>query len=446
MSDQHAAFASGCYGHTVVKTPNIDRLASEGVRCDNAYTTSPVCVPARFSAMCGQYPHTTGCLFSTPLPVDVRTAAHMFRDHGYLTAFIGKMHPCEPQTYGYDFLVDMGHYYDYLGPKTEVFARGMGAKDTGSGMPWMNSWYRPHSWHDEPLSPQMPSVLDDADHFEAFVARNCESFLTRYGHRPFFLFASLLKPHHPFFAPPEYHAMYPPEEMELPETALDWANVPDDARHKLATELADQGEEALRKAQATISAYYACTTYMDECVGRILATLDRLGLAENTIVVYTSDHGEMLYDYGLRGKFVFYERSARVPLIVRHPGQIAAGTSTDALIDFTDLVPTSLGLAGLENTDRLDGVDQSQVIRSEIPRLRDACFSELRDRIMIRTERWKLCRYPGEQWYLYDMVNDPAESTNLYEERRNDPEIVACRERLLAWKAEPPRYEGANKR
>lgn len=432
MSDQHGSFASGCYDHPFVKTPNIDHLASEGMLFENAYTSSPVCVPARFSAMSGKYPHSTGCEGSRPLPVDVRTAAHMFSDEGYLTAFIGKMHPVDPQTHGYHFLVDMGHYYDYLGPKTEIFGRGMGAHDSGCGLPWMKSWYKPYSWLDQPLSRDMPSNLDAEDHFEAFVARNCEAFLEEYHSRPFFLFASFIKPHHPFVAPSHYHDLYPPETMELAESALAWSGLPTCASYRLQTDLQDP--DAQRRALETMSGYYANVTFMDECVGRILKTLDRLNLAENTLVIYTSDHGEMLFQYGLRGKFLFYDRSAKIPLIMRCPNRIQSGSTSTALTDLTDLLPTSLRLAGIEPDPDLDGCDLSGCLNGSSERVRSACYSELNDRIMIRTDRWKLCRYPEEEWFLFDMHDDPDEANNLYPRNCEMLEIQFLRSQLLDWK------------
>jgi choline-sulfatase len=433
MADQHAGFASGCYGHPVVQTPNIDRLAREGMRFENAYTPSPVCVPARFAAMTGRYPHTTGCTGNdTPLPVWERTAAHAFAGAHALTAFIGKMHPVDPQTHGFDFLVDLGHYYDYLGPKVEIWGRGMDARNTGCGLPWMDSWYTPHTWLDRPLNPELPSVLAEPDHFEAFVAHNCQVFLREYGQHPFFLFASLIKPHFPYVSPPEYHALYDAAEMVLPGTAHDWHEVPEARRTHLVRNLDDP--EARQAALAEIADYFAATTYMDACVGRILAAIDDLGLRDETLVIYTSDHGEMLFHHGLRQKFVFYEQSARVPLIARLPGVIEPGSTTHALADLTDLLPTSLSLAGVESRFPMDGVDLSPVLQGEASSVRDACFSELGESMMVRSGRWKLAFYPSDQWHLFDLASDGDERDNLYGRHKDNPEIAALHDDLLRWR------------
>jgi choline-sulfatase len=432
MADQHAAFASACYGHPVVQTPNLDRLAGEGMRFENAYTPSPVCVPARFAAMTGRYPHTTGCTGnSTPLPVWERTVAHKFGNAGYLTAFIGKMHPVDPQTHGFDFLVDMGHYYDYLGPKTEIWARGMDARNTGCGLPWMDQWYTAHTWLDQPLSESMPAVLDEPDHFEAFVARNCEAFLRTYADHPFFLFASFIKPHFPYASPPPYHDLYTDVPLLLPETAGERPDLPEE-RQVFSRDLRDP--EIRREALRETADYFAAVSYMDECVGRILATINDLDLRENTLVIYTSDHGEMLYHHGLRQKFVFYEQSARVPLLARLPGLIESGSSTDALTDLTDLLPTSLDLCGIEVDNDVEGCSLSPVLLGKSHGVRDACFSELGNSMMVRTRRWKLVFYAKDHWQLFDMASDIDERYNLYDRLHTNPEIIRLRDRLLAWK------------
>ena len=136
MSDQHSVRALGCYGNSVVRTPHLDRLAAGGLRFDRAYCAYPVCVPARFTMLTGRYPHHTGCTGNgTPLPLRERTAAHHFSQAGYATAFLGKLHPVDGQTHGFDYYMDFGHYYDYLGPKTAIFTAGMGAEDSGSAPP-----------------------------------------------------------------------------------------------------------------------------------------------------------------------------------------------------------------------------------------------------------------------------------------------------------------------
>lgn len=433
ISDQHTYRAAGCYGSSVVRTPHIDALASEGMRFDGAYTPAPVCVPARDSILCSRYPQRLG---GRPLAVTLPTAAHRFHDAGYCTAHIGKMHPQVPYTRGFDYLVDAGHYYDFLGPKMEIFTRGMRARNAGCCYPWMSRrWYEQTSWLDAPLTPGMPENLVEADHFESFVVDCCESFFDAHdAAMPFFLQANFLKPHFPFVSPPRYHAMYDPCNIRLPETLRTDPGIPADslkANGKLAP-----GEKGEAEARQYIADYYAATSFMDACLGRLVASLRRRGLWEQTIVIYTSDHGEMLYEYGLTGKFIFREPSVRVPLIMRVPDVTRPGSATGAITDLTDLLPTCLALCGIAADDHIEGVDLTPVLNGESHQVREYCYSKYADSLMIRSQRWKLSRYAGEVWRLYDMLADPDETVNRYPELSETAEVIRMRNRLLAWKGD----------
>ena len=348
--------------------PYLDRLAAGGLRFDRAYCAYPVCVPARFTMLTGRYPHHTGCTGNgTPLPLRERTAAHHFAQAGYATAFLGKLHPVDGQTHGFDYYMDFGHYYDYLGPKTAVFTAGMGAEDSGCGSPWItifregagqrSPWVQPDApRHNDTLAVQQ--LLDEPDHFESFVARETVRFLETYRDEPFFVVASFLKPHNPFAPPAEYAALYRPEEMPPPGGVCPRGARPRRVRNRdggagppAPAALAPRpgGRDPGRGAWARrfLAAYYGNVTHMDACAGRILEALEALGLAQNTLVLYTTDHGEMGYEHGLRGKFNFFEASARLPLLARLPGVIPAGAATNALVDQADFVPTLLELCAV---------------------------------------------------------------------------------------------------
>jgi choline-sulfatase len=465
MSDQHSSRALGCYGNTVVRTPRLDRLAREGLRFDRAYCSYPVCVPARFTMLTGRYPHHHGAVGNrTPLPLRERTAAHHFSHAGYATAFLGKMHPVDAQTHGFDYYVDFGHYYDYLGPKTEVFTRGMGADDSGSGSPWVTV-YQKHLAHpggrdlspwfreDEPKA-AMPAetllpreTLPEEDHFESFIARETIRFLRTYRDEPLFVVASFLKPHNPFAPPAEYAAQYKPEDMPLPTwDPAHLQKVPRQARQRGAPEAGTPaGDEWARRF---LAAYYGNVTHLDACVGRVLDALDELGLSENTLVLYTTDHGEMLYEHGLRGKFSFFEPSARVPLLARLPGRVPAGTETDALVDQADFVPTLLDLAGVEPAPRsrpLDGASFARVLSDPAAPGKPFAFGEyalnsLQPFYMRRSERWKYVYYTapattgsGPTEELYDPQTDPGELDNLAVRPEYADVVAEQRSLLLAY-------------
>jgi choline-sulfatase len=457
MSDQHAAGALGCYGNRIVRTPRLDRLAAEGLRFERAYCSYPVCVPARFTMLTGRYPHHTGCTGNhTPLPLRERTVAHHFSAAGYATAFIGKMHPVDAQTHGFDYYVDFGHYYDYLGPRTEVYVLGMGAGDTGAGMPWLSMYFeRPDraSWN--ALRPERPrgpgaiaralepaQVLPEEDHFESFVARETIRFLRTYRDEPLFVVASLLKPHAPFAPPPEYRALYSPDEIPLPRWPAGHLDaVPAQSKARPIPGAGTPAGDAI--ARQFLTAYYGNVSHLDECCGRILDALDELGLRERTLVLYTTDHGEMAYEHGLHGKGNFFDGAARIPLIARLPGVVPAGTATRALVDQGDFVPTLLELCGVAPAPRsrpLDGASFAPVLRDPSSRGKPFAFGEYalgsgRPFYMLRDERWKYIYYTAGELreQLYDLENDPGEFTNLALDPGHRPTCERLRAQLFTF-------------
>ncbi|MDQ3699632.1 MAG: sulfatase-like hydrolase/transferase, partial [Chloroflexota bacterium] len=444
MSDQHSVRALGCYGNPVVRTPRLDRLAIEGTTFERAYCSYPVCVPARFTMLTGRYPHHTGCTGNTtPLPLRERTAAHHFAQAGYATAFLGKLHPVDGQTHGFDYYMDFGHYYDYLGPKTAVFTAGMGAEDSGCGSPWITI-FRGEGPHRSPwVAPDLPAhndtlavheLLAEEDHFESFVARETIRVLETYRDEPLFVVASFLKPHNPFAPPAEYAALYRPQDLPLPQWPPEHpASLPPQIRGRTAPGAGTPEGDAW--ARRFLAAYYGNVSHMDACAGRILDALERLGLAENTLVLYTTDHGEMGYEHGLRGKFNFFEPSARIPLLARLPGRIPAGSRTQSLVDQADFVPTLLEVCGVPPASRSQPVDGASfapaLARPEAPGKAFA-FGEYdlprSPFYMRRGARWKYVRYtapaadataqddgvgparPIEE--LYDPQADPGELHN----------------------------------
>ncbi len=460
LSDQHSVRALGCYGNHLVRTPRLDRLAAEGLAFDRAYCSYPVCVPARFTLLTGRYPHHHGAISNaTPLPWRERTVAHHFGQAGYVTAFIGKLHPVDAQTHGFDYYIDFGHYYDYLGPKTEIFTRGMGADDSGSGSPWLTIYPHARQAYGSPARDRSPwirpddpkrnevlewgEVLPEEEHFESFVAREAIRFLRTYRDEPFFLVTSFLKPHNPFAPPPEYAALYRPEEIPVPSwPAEHLARIPPQAKRRAAPHAGTPEGEAW--ARRFLAAYYGNVSHLDACLGRVLDALEELGLAGETLVLYTTDHGELLYEHGLRGKFCFFEPSARLPLLVRLPGVVPAGARTRALVDQADFVPTLLevcGVAPASRTAPLDGQSFARVLVDPAAPGKPFAFGEFalhtgRPFYMRRSDRWKYVYYtvgqlgeePAEE--LYDPDADPGELVNL----AGDPalgEVVAGERRQL---------------
>ena len=414
MVDQHTPFAVGCYGNTRVKTPNLDRFAQQSTLFSNAYTSSPVCVPARFSALSGLYPSHSGCVSNqTPLPITTRTMAHIFREQGYITGFIGKMHPVDPQTHDFDYYVDFGHYFDYLGRHIETYTRGMHADDSGKGVPWITTYQNPNnSWNLVPPRSGLPRRLADEDQFENFVVREATRFLRTYRQHQLLLFVSFLRPHTPLIVPQRFYDLYCEEDMEMDKFRQEDLN--SYLRRRLAPGWGTC--ETTELAQRHMHNYYATVSYVDDQFGELCKALQNLNMWDDTIVVYTSDHGEMLYQHGMVGKFTFYEGSVKVPLMIRQPQQ-TTGNVFSVPVDHTFLLPTLMGLANFDPRG-MDGLDVSRMLGGRLDAVTSyPIFSELtlgqgEVTRMVRYRNWKFVQYLDDFSQLFNLDEDPEEFSN----------------------------------
>ena len=289
----------------------------------------------------------------------------------------------------------------------------------------------------------MRDLLPEEDHFESFVARETIRFLETYRDEPLFVVASFLKPHNPFAPPAEFAARYRAEDMPLLLRTGDGAELPAQIRSRMAPHAGTPaGDDWARRF---LAAYYGNVSHMDACAGRILDALQRLGLAENTLVLYTTDHGEMAYEHGLRGKFNFFEGSARIPLLARLPGRVPAGSASDALVDQADFVPTLLDVCGLpaaSNSRPVDGASFAPALADPGHPGKSFAFGEFSldtpaPFYMRRGPRWKYVLYtggaPAQAEALYDMVDDPGETRNLAADPASFPVREAERAALLAY-------------
>jgi choline-sulfatase len=439
ISDQHRRDITGCYGNGIIATPAIDSLATRGVLFDDAFCPSPLCLPSRSALITGQWPHTCGGVrHGQEAGIhDVPTMGSVFRDAGYAPAAFGKMHvPGESpeRDFGFDdralriYTYDWQDYIDAIGAdNVDRYA----TYRTGATCEQRNH-YNPEN---------VPVDLADDLMYDAMVVDLTEAFLREHRNDRFFAWVGLEKPHPQWYAPARFHALYDPADMPLPETLYDTlTDVPDTVNLLRSWVPPDTiGEAGVRGA---IAAYYANVAYLDSQIARLLRNLDDLGLTENTIVVYTSDHGDNLFEHGLLQKHCFYEGSVRVPLIVAGPG-LPQQQRRSQLASLIDLFPTLLDLNGLEQPAGLEGVSLGPAITRDAVVDRDAVFSEFYDggpaERMIRTERWKYIHTEGDICQLYDLQSDPLERTNLI----GDPQYAAvCRDleaRVLAdWQIPDP--------
>ncbi|MHC4404846.1 MAG: sulfatase [Planctomycetota bacterium] len=407
----------GCYGHPLVESPNIDRLARRGVRFERAYCQFPLCGPSRNSMLTGLYPNSTGILansqiFRQTIPRHL-SLSHAFRREGYFAARIGKLyHYNVPKSVGTNGHDDPGSWELELNPAG--CDRLLEEPDIFSLRP--GSFGGTLSWYASPRG--------DLLHTDGMLASDAEWVLERCARdrgRPFFLAVGFYRPHTPYVAPKTYFEGYPQPRMPLVEgVEEDQKDLPAPAlgSHKKEHELLT--DELRRQA---VQAYFASITFMDAQVGRVLDALDRLGLADDTVVVFTSDHGYHLGEHGLWQKMSLFEESARVPLIVAAPGIAREGGVARAPVGLVDLYPTLTELCGVDAPHNLQGQSLAPILANpELPGRGWALSQVTRGPKTRRTFGFTL-RTPGwryTEWdqarqgrELYDHQTDPREQNNL---------------------------------
>ncbi|MEC5317776.1 choline-sulfatase [Brenneria populi subsp. brevivirga] len=409
MADQLTAGALSVYGNKITKTPNIDKLAAQGVVFESAYCNSPLCAPSRATLMTGQLNSDNNVFdnaaeFSAQYP----TFCHYLRLQGYHTILAGKMHFCGPdQLHGFNERLT-----------TDIYPADFG---------WTPDWQHPEArldWYHN-----MSSVIDagscirtnqlDFDDEAAFHTRQKLFDIARQGNQqPFLLLMSLTHPHDPFAIPQSYLDRYSPQDIDLPKIRAEQApQDPHSQRLRQMYQLTDGllSDEQVRRAR---HAYYGAVSYVDDRFGDILDTLKETGLADDTIVLVISDHGEMLGERGLWYKMGFFEGAARIPLIVHAPGRFAAHR-VSASVSLADLLPTLTELAGGEPPP-----PASVAGRSLVPHLRresghDGVYAEylaegaLAPIVMIRRGDWKYIHSPSDPALLFNLRADPYELNNL---------------------------------
>lgn len=418
----------GVYGATFARTPNLDALAARSVRFERAYCQFPHCSPSRSSFLTGRRPNVTGVYvnpspqrpmgphFRDKIPTTV-TLPQLFKQHGWFSARVGKIfHYGVPLDIGTSSLDDFYSWDLAINPRgrdrdnlDQVFSLIPGR--FGGVLSW--------------LKDEEGSGDEQTDGIGADQAIKLLEHFQR-AERPFFLAVGFYRPHTPYVAPAEYFALHPIDAIELPELSGD-----DRARQPApAYATARPEQDAMTDAQRreAIQAYRASTSFMDAQVGRVLAALESSGLAENTIVVFTSDHGYHLGDHGLWQKVSLFERSTRVPLFISAPGAKGNGQSAGGVAALLDLYPTLAELCGLPAPDYLDGVSLRAVLDDPTARPRSHAISQVRRGpdlmgYALRTERWRYIEWGRDatDTQLFDVEADPGETTNY----ARDPEKAA---------------------
>ncbi|MGC9347662.1 MAG: sulfatase family protein [Anaerolineae bacterium] len=438
--DQLRKDTLGCYGDPIVQTPNIDRLASRGARFSRVFTAYPVCAPNRASLATGRYPTINGVRNTgVILPEDEMTMMEVARRHGYATYGAGKMH-FGPQ---WRFPPDGGPLKDpkpewAVNPQPETwefpwhgFEQVAITEDHRVG-PYgdylaehgYDVWADPHSFT-YPQHITARSVYPEEHHQTTWVGDRTLEFLEAHdAERPFFMWTSFVDPHHPFTPPAPYDTLYDPADMPVPlwnpDEVEGW---PEAYRRKhFRTEGSHEaiGMHTISDAawQRVRAFYYGMINLIDKQIGRILGLLERRQMLHNTIIAFTSDHGEMLGDHHLVFKGTTYDQVTNVPLIIVRPGETAHGASLDSLACSIDITPTLLELAGMEIPAGVQGASLQPLLDArEETHFRDAVLIENAGiRRSVRTADALLTWHgDGERGELYDLKADPHAFSNLWD-------------------------------
>jgi len=402
LPDQMRASAMGCDGNAEVKTPGIDRLAAEGIRFKRTYANVPVCCPARSILMTGTYPHVNGMVANDLRLREERvTIAEILRDAGYRTGFVGKWHldggPRDPG-------------FVPPGPRRQGF-------EFWAAYECHHKHFAPDYFRDTP-----ERIVVNKFEPEASCDFAVEFLKSQPKDKPFFLTVQMGPPHDPYGAPENYMKLYDAERLTpdaswqpgsegrpTPKTGL--------RRGPMANRFVPVG------GKEEIAAYYAAITAIDDQVGRLLATLKETGADQDTIILFTSDHGDMLGDHGMRRKRKPHDESARVPGILRWPARVPKGQVVDTLFSHIDMAPTLLALAGHAVPKDMQGADLSRVALGQgtggpeavllqifVPFNPDGIAKPWRG---IITARHTYARYKDGPWVLFDHETDPREMKNL---------------------------------
>jgi len=471
IGDDHAMPVLGTYGNNLIRTPNLDKLATEGVKFTRAYANAPICSASRQSLLTAKYPHASGVnLLFTPFPDHGNvTVAEFLKDKGFSTALVGKSHfnhfvwgPLYQEgapNHGFDTIIDKGHYRQWLKENPprpvpeDIMTRERAEKYEGAA--WIKN------------ADRLPVGVYEEDSEATFLARRAAEFIEQNKEGRFCLWLAFHQPHAPFYFPADYAGKYPPEMVPLPQGS------PEDDRW--VPELFRDLTEAQRRG--IVSSYYTSVEYMDNNIGRVMQALEAAGLRENTLVVYAGDQGYLLNDHKRFEKHTFWKESIQAPLIISGGSKLAQRQSSGELVGFVDVVPTVTELLGFAPHPDFQGKSFAQLLKDpSMQREKEYVFGEyLHDNMaMVASKDFKYIFHTGKRdldlgyttghgpsgmyHWLFNLQKDQGETTNLASRQplkvrelqrvmlnffmRTHPEADKCPEELtlegkLVWFCEP---------
>jgi len=454
-TDEQRADTMAVYGNTKIHAPNLNKLAAQSVVFERAYVTQPVCTPNRAAVMTGLWPHMSGCLKNNiPLSADTPCLPEIINDPDYRTAYMGKWHLGDEifAQHGFDEWVSMEDGY------SSYYSAGRDRNERSDYHHFLiEHGYQPDSNGKfsrafaarRPIEHCKPKFLE---------LRACD-FLHRHRDEPFMLYINFLEPHMPFFGPLDNE--HDPEQVDLPANFSDPLEENEPLRYRVKRESCmekyGKDEKSIRNL---IAKYWGLITQVDRSVGAILDTLENHGLADNTIVVYTSDHGDMMGSHNMVEKSVMYEEAVRIPWLMRIPWFDTRQRVIPNTVSQIDMVPTLLDLLGHSRDKRFPGRSLVPLIKTGRP-VRDHVYIQWNpnsgaisvkkggtklagkeqlkhvenesSRAVISSDGWKLCLSDLDKCQLFNLADDPGETTNLYDSGRYKDVVVRLTKKIHQW-------------
>lgn len=460
MTDQQRADSLGCYGNSVVQTPNLDSLAKDGFLFENAYVSQPLCTPSRATIMTGLYPNMHGCITNNiPLDNQIKTIAEMISTE-YVTGYFGKWHlgdELSPQHGFTQWISTEDQYRAHYSSKRQL----LHLSDYHNFL--VNNGFTPdsESYGSMVFKRETAANMDEPFTKASFQAQEASHFFRENRDRPFVLYLGFLEPHPPYEGP--FNQMYPRNKLDTGPHFLKTPLEKSSLRHQIMADYYMNGgmeelqtESDWREMRAR---YYGNVTLVDRAVGTILQSLEDNDLSDNTIVVFTSEHGDMLGDHGIYSKMMMYEEAIRVPLIIRSPWHSHESKVVDGRISQVDLVPTLLDLLGQDIPSELQGKSQAPILRGDatlecndvivqwngdehqdsktfsinVPEEKTIKVLGHQWRTLITYEGWKMNLSDVDQCELYDLNTDPHELYNMYDDPTQRERIQNMFSRISQW-------------
>lgn len=418
MGDHHRHDAMSWKGHPQIRTPNLDQLAERSVRFSRCYNQAPVCSPARHSLATGRYAHAHGVIDNGSQPfAGMSTIAHALQPHGYRRINVGHMHWFDKdQPHGYEPWIShegfLDGHSDRIKQIEEWEHQTLTRRRTGGPSPRNRTQYSGYQVATNAIA-QIESAVEEG--------------------KPFLCWTAFSEPHPPFYPPRELYERIDQAAIELPEQAPADAPPPHESILKKREEWAHLTEVEIRQI---IAGYYGMVELMDGYAGMVLDAIDRLGLRDDTLIIWTSDHGDQMWEGELFLKFMMRDSAVHVPLMVSGPG--IEGADRDEFVEHVDVFPTICEALRIDVPDSVQGCSLKPLLARDTTApgdWRNAVFSQISGQQMIRTDEWKLVVYEGEPGELFDMKNDSNEHFNLIGDESKTDLIAELFDRLKVWEA-----------